>query len=352
MNFIKNLLDSPVAAIKRQRRLINSGWQLATYIFRIIILLAIGYIIIYPLFYMIVTSWRDKYSYYTSARVWIPSSIAPLFNYDTFIDATNFWPSIWTTITHEVFAALIEVATCAITAYGLARFKFKLKGVFMAGLFLTILIPETMIIIPRMITYSNVDFFGLGGGIEWLAGLVGMEIDITPNLVAPGEWPVFLGWLSELGLSTTVLPFWLPSIFAMGLRSGILIFIYIQFFKNLPYELEEAAWVDGAGPIRTFISIALPSSSVVFTTVTVFSVIWHWNDTLLASMYLKDKFPLAVQLERILTYLAGRGFYSHNKETMSIMMAGCFLFILPMLIFYMILQRKFIESIDRVGITG
>lgn len=337
MNFYEKLMNNPTLNIRRHKRALNSVWSVLTYIFRIVILLAIGYIIIYPLFYMIVTSWRDKYSYYTSARVWIPSSIAPLFNYDTFIDATNFWPSIKTTFTHEVCAGLIEVVTCSLTAYGLARFKFKLKGVYMAGLFLTILIPETMIIIPRMVTYSNMDFLGIGTGIEALVGMLGAEIDITPSIVDPRY---------------NILAFWLPSVFAMGLRSGILIFIYMQFFKNLPYELEEAAWVDGAGPIRTFISIALPSSSVVFTTVTVFSVIWHWNDNLLASMYMKDKYPLAVQLERILTYLAGRGFYSHNNETMSIMMAGCFMFILPMLIFYMILQRKFIESIDRVGITG
>lgn len=337
MNFIEKLRNNPTLDIRRHKRKLNAAWSVASYIFRIIILLAIGYIIIYPLFYMIVTSLRDRYSYYTSARVWVPSSIAPLFNYDTFIDAVNFWPSIKTTLTHEVCAGLIEVATCAITAYGLARFKFKLKGLFMAGLFLTILIPETMIIIPRMVTYSNLDFLGIGSGIEALVGMMGAEIDITPNIVDPRY---------------NLLAFWLPSIFAMGLRSGILIFIYIQFFKGLPYELEEAAWVDGAGPIRTFISIALPSSSVVFTTVTVFSVIWHWNDTLLASMYMKDKYPLSIQLDRIVTYLAGRGFFTNNNETMSIMMAGCFLFILPMLIFYMILQRKFIESIDRVGITG
>ena len=199
----------------------------------------------------------------------------------------------------------------------------------MAGLFLTILIPEIMIIIPRAVTYSKMDFLGILGLISNLTG-----VDIRPNLIG------------------SPLAFYLPSLFAMGLRSGILIFIYMQFFKGLPHELEEAAWVDGAGPIRTFVSIALPSSSVVFTTVTVFSIIWHWNDTFLASIYVKSDYPLAVSLQRIHDALFGAGFYERNPQTQSVLMASCFIFILPPLIFYMIMQRRFIESIDRVGITG
>jgi multiple sugar transport system permease protein len=121
----------------------------------------------------------------------------------------------------------------------------------------------------------------------------------------------------------------------------------------LPYELEEAAWVDGAGPIRTFISIALPSSSVVFTTVTVFAFIWHWNDSYFAALYTFEDFPLAVNLSRIIDALNSMGFYgASNVEAQAIIMASCVLFVTPPLILYIFLQRRFIESIDRVGITG
>ena len=121
----------------------------------------------------------------------------------------------------------------------------------------------------------------------------------------------------------------------------------------MPYELEEAAWVDGANPIRTFISIALPSSGVVITTVLVFSVVWHWNDAFLSSMYMNKNYPLAVSLSRITTTLNSMGYYDdQNVEAQAILMASCILFVLPPLIFYMIMQRRFIESIDRVGITG
>ena len=330
MEFIKKLLaKAPQIDQRKRRKLANKGISIFSYCFRVLILLAIGYIIIYPLFYMIVTSLRDKQSYYTAATVWIPTSIHPAFSYGKAIYSMRLWEGLTNTFVLEIVAALMEVVTCAIAAYGFARFKFKFKGLLMAGLFLTILVPETMIIIPRMVNYSKMDFFGILGFFDTLTG-----IDIRPNLIG------------------SPLAFYLPSLFAMGLRSGILIFIYIQFFKGLPYELEEAAWVDGAGPVRTFLSIAVPSSGVVFITVIVFSVIWHWNDTVLASMYVKGNYPLSVHLERINMTLAGQGFYSSNVETQSILMAACFLFIIPMLVFYMILQRWFIESIDRVGITG
>lgn len=330
-----NMLDKirnidPAAELRKRKKLLNKFGSIGYTLLRLFILTAIGYIIIYPLFHMIMTSLRSRSSFYDSARVWIPSSIEPGFMYSMAIDSTVYWEGLKNTLLMEIVAGLIEVVTCSIAAYGFARFKFKGKGIMMAGLFLTILVPETMIIIPRMVNYSNLDFLGIFG---LLGNLVG--VDLTPNLI------------------NSPLAFYLPSLFAMGLRSGILIFIYIQFFKGLPYELEEASWVDGAGPIRTFISIALPSSSVVFTTVTVFSVIWHWNDFFLASMYVKGEYPLSVHLSRIEMTLAGAGFYTgSNPETAAIMMAACVLFIAPPLVFYMIMQRKFIESIDRVGITG
>ena len=300
------------------------------YILRLLILLAIGYIIMYPLLQMIVTSIKDKMAFFDAARVWLPSGFNIKFNYSMAIDALDYFNSIKSTLVLQILSAAIEVITCAVTAYGFARFKFPYKNFWMTGLFITILIPETMIIITRVVNYSHMDFLGVLGLFYKISG-----IDLRPNIIG------------------TPLAFWLPSVFAIGLRSGILIYIYIQFFKNLPYELEEAAWVDGANPIKTFISIALPSSGVVITTVAVFSFVWHWNDSFLSSMYMRGEYPLAVNLERVNTTLFSMGYFNdQNVEAQAILMASCVLFVIPPLIIYMILQRHFIESIDRVGITG
>jgi multiple sugar transport system permease protein len=182
-----------------------------------------------------------------------------------------------------------------------------------------------------MANYSKMDILGIFGLLDTLTG-----IDLRPNLLG------------------TEAAFYLPSLFSMGLRSGIMIFIYMQFFASFPKELEEAAWIDGAGPIKTFLKIAVPSSGVAITTVLVFSLIWHWNDSMLCSMYLNNEYPLAMQLNMLPTNLTTMGYYLNPEtpETLAFQMAGCVLFVTPMLIIYMVLQRKFIESIDRVGITG
>ena len=136
----------------------------------------------------------------------------------------------------------------------------------------------------------------------------------------------------------------MPSLFGVGVRSGLFIFIYRKFFEGLPRELEEAAYVDGAGPLRTFVSVILPSSGVVFLTVTIFSTIWHWNESYMAGMYNQLNPPLAVKLETIKSTIL--------RESRQAGMAACMLFILPMLVMYALLQRKFVQSIDRVGIVG
>lgn len=309
----------------------KSAPSIAAYTIRMILLISIGFVIIYPLIYMIVTSLVSRNGFFNSTRVWIPEAISPMFNYQTTWELMDYSNSFWSTIRYELVSALIEVGACAVTAYGFARFNFKCKGLLVGVLFLTILVPDMLVLIPRMANYSNMDILGIFGLINNLTG-----VDLRPNLLG------------------TEAAFYLPSLFSMGLRSGIMIFIYMQFFSGFPKELEEAAWIDGAGPIKTFLKIALPSSGVVITTVLVFSLIWHWNDNLLCSMYLNEQYPLAMQLKLLPTTLSTMGYYlnENQPETLAFQMAGCVLFVTPMLIIYMILQRKFIESIDRVGITG
>lgn len=303
----------------------------AMFAFRMILLISIGFVIIYPLLYMIVTSLVSRNGFFNSTRVWIPEAISPLFNYKTAMELLDYGNSLKSTLFYEIVSALIEVAACSVTAYGFARFKFKGRSILLGVLFLTILVPDMMVLIPRMANYSKMDVLGILGLFDKLTG-----IDLRPNLLGSAA------------------AFYLPSLFSIGLRSGIMIFIYMQFFAGLPKELEEAAWIDGAGPVKTFLRIAIPSSGVVIITVLVFSLIWHWNDFQLCSMYLNDNYPLAMQLDMLPTNLTTMGYYLNPEtpETLAFQMAGCVLFVTPMLIIYMILQRWFIESIDRVGITG
>lgn len=310
-----------------RKRAANRAAGLLGSIFRILMLAAVGYLVIFPLVYIISNSLKTDAAFRNPLITWITSQIS--FNsYKLAFEALDYKNSILSTLLFEMVSALMEVASCAVAAYGLSRFEFRGKKIFMAFLLLMIIVPEQMIVLPNTVSYSNFSFFGITTVIN---NIFGTEI--------------------RLNILNTVLPFWMPSIFGVGLKSGILIYIYMQFFKGLPRELEEAAWIDGAGPIRTFIKIAIPSSSVVIFTVFVFSVIWHWNDYSYAVMYVNEKFTSAVQLSEIVTTLQGMGYYNSDKAS-GIILAACFIFILPVLIMYILVQNKFIKSIDRVGITG
>ena len=251
--------------------------------------------------------------------------------YEWALNCLDFWNGLKNTILFELVAAFLEIVSCSLIAYGLARFNFKGKKVLLAFLILTILVPDQMIIIPKMMNFANLDFMGIISLINKVFGA-----DIKINILNTG------------------FVFYLPSIFGIGLRSGIIMFIYMQFYKGLPKELEEAAWIDGAGLFQTYTRIALPSSGVVITTVSILSIIWHWNDYYLAVMFMNSQkaMPLAVKLSAIGDQI--RSIYSvyGGFKTTATQAAGCVLFVLPMLIMYVFLQRKFVKSIDRVGITG
>ena len=291
--------------------------------FRYFFLIAIGYIVLFQLFYMISYAFRPSAEMADPSVVWSPRN--PTF--DRFVEAfesLNYLTTLWNTVSVHIVSALIEVATCAVVAYGFARYNFPFKNVLFGFVIITIMVPQVMISVPLFLNYANFDFLGILGGLSKLFGT-----ELRPNLLDSG------------------FVFWIPSIFAAGLRSGLFIFIYRQFFKGLPYELEEAASIDGAGPIKTFMYIIVPSSGVAILTVAIFSVVWHWNEYDLSALYFNDNYPLSVRLSVVTTELANGA-----TNDRGLTMAASLLFVLPVLIMYIILQRKFIQSIDRVGIVG
>lgn len=300
-------------------------------IFKYALLCAIGYVVIFPMLSAIVTAIKDEKAFFDLSLYWLPKYIS----FDSFkvaFDAMDYGQAFLRTLSLNMVSACIEIVMCAVVAYGFARFDFKLKKLFYFLLIMTIVIPTQIYIVSMILNFKSMDVLGILGLFNKLTG-----IDIRPNIL------------------NTNLTFYLPSLFAMGLRSGILIYIYIQFFSGLPKELEEAASIDGAGPFKTFYSIAIPSSSVVIVTVSVFSIVWHWNDYYLSQMYMTGNYPLAVKLSAIEETLKLNNRFMGAASTSLIdasKMAGCVLFILPVLIFYLIIQNKFVKSIDRVGITG
>ena len=315
----KTNVDAAQSSLLMKKRALSIVINFVRYFF----LLALSYVVLFQLIYMISYSIRPATDAYNPSVVWIPS----MFTWDNFkiaMESLDVFNSAWVSVWYSEVAGLIEVFICSVIAYGFARFEFKEKGLVFFLLLITIIVPHQMLVVPMYLNFQHFDVLGIGSLINNLTG-----IDLRPNLL------------------NTAWTFYLPSLFGVGVRSGLFVFIYRKFFEGLPRELEEAAYVDGAGPLRTFLSVILPSSGVVFLTVTIFSCIWLWNESYLSSMYMTDAKPLAVMLEGFSSSAAVNG-----GDTRMSRMAACLLFILPMLLLYMVLQRKFVQSIDRVGIVG
>jgi multiple sugar transport system permease protein len=132
-----------------------------------------------------------------------------------------------------------------------------------------------------------------------------------------------------------------------------MILIFHQFFKGLPREIEDAAYIDGCGPFMTFVRVMAPNAASAFLTVFLFSVVWYWNDYFYTSTFLGKTQTLAVALSFLRVNLAEEmGQVNNVYESTAQMQAGCLLFIIPLLILYVFMQRFFVQGIERSGIVG
>lgn len=297
---------------------------------RYLLLIGLSYVLIYPFIYMLVNSFKDSVNWYDPSVVWIPKS----FTFDNYIVATQYMDytsTLVSTLFAGVIPALLSFLTCAVAGYGLARFNFRGKKLLTGIMILCILIPDPLIIIPSYDIFSHMDFLGI---LKTIYNLTGTDLRFS---VIDTPWT-----------------FIIPAIFSSGIKNGLFIYIYTQFFKGLPKELEEAAWIDGAGPWQTFLRVVLPSSGASNITVLVFSLVWYWNDYYQSQIYYSDNYTVSARLaqfnnrDTLLTEMAEQ--YSFSKAT--VLLTGCFLGILPIMIFYLFMQRKFVQSIATSGIVG
>ncbi|GAH84283.1 unnamed protein product, partial [marine sediment metagenome] len=152
-------------------------------------------------------------------------------------------------------------------------------------------------------------------------------------------------------------PFIVPSLFGQGLRGALFIYIFRQFFRGFPQELEDAARIDGAGGFRIYLQVFLPLAKPAILVVFLFSFVWHWNDYYEPSVYLMDpsKYTLPVGLINLWNSLAmimgGFGATAISIWNEGVEMAGCFLVIVLPLILYAFAQKYFVSSIERTGLV-
>lgn len=307
--------------LKKDSRLKVDAGGILSCLLRYILLIACGYVLMYPFLFMLAGAFRGTIDVTDPTVNWIPKHFS-LNNVQVAMKNMKYWASFGYTLLYGAGSVILQFCSSALAAYGLARFHFKGRTVLVALMMLNILVPAIMIIIPQYVLFYKMDFLGILGLVNQLTGT-----DLRVSIL------------------DTPFAFWIPSALGVGLKGGLFIYIFMQFFKSLPKEIEEAAWIDGAGPFRTFTSLVIPSSGTAVVTVLIFSVVWNWSDAFLPSMFLTDKYPLSVQLEYLQDFLFG-------SSDPGPLLAGCLLFLVPAILFYVLLQKKFIASISTSGLTG
>ena len=293
--------------------------------FRFIIVFGLSFVILYPILYMISTSIRPQAEMNDPSVMWIPKSI----RFENFVEIWNaieYPKTLWQTLVLNIVSSILQVGTCALTGYGFARFKFKGKNLLFGIVLLQIIVPTQIILIPQYMQFRYFDIFGL------FNGLLGDSICLVDT-----NWAMYI-----------------PAFFCNGIRAGLFIYLFRQFFRGLPKELEDAAYLDGCGPFKTFVSVMVPNAASSFLTVFIFSIVWYWNDYYVSSMYFTDGNTISLKINGVASIIS---MYLHNEirnpaDFVVWMEAGCLLAITPIVIMYVFLQKYFTEGIERAGLAN
>lgn len=281
---------------------------------RFFIIFGLAFIILYPVIYMFSCSFRDSIDMNDPSVMWIPKH----FTFDVIAETAEVMElpeTLLNTFLLNIGCSVVQVMACAFTGYGFARF----------------------------------DFFGR----KFFFGIVIMMIIVPPQIIS---LPLYSNFV-HLGLINSKLSMYLPALMGNGIRSGFMIFIFRQFFKGLPKEIEDSAYIDGCGRFRAFLSIMLPNAKSALLTVFLFSVVFYWNDYYISSLFFTDNQTVALMVKNLDSRLSVKLFNSSAvkaspREQIVWLEAGCLISVSPMLIMYTFLQRYFIEGIERSGIVG
>lgn len=308
--------------LKKQARSISVS------VIRAVLLFGMCFMILQPILNKISVSFMAEEDLYNSMVISIPEHFTTA-NYQLTSLFMDYWKTLGNTILISVTIAFLQVMVCTVVGYGFARFEFPLKKFWFACVMLMIIIPPQTISTSLYLHFRFFDIFGI---IEAMTG-------------------------STINLRGSALPYYLMSAGCMGLKNGLYIYMIRQFFRNIPKDIEEAAYVDGCGTLRTFFQIMLPDAKPILTSCFLFAFVWQWTDGLYSKMFLGNIKLLSIQLTQIAEKLGNYLIYSMGQATgasvgytQCIVSTGTLMVILPLLILYLFAQKGFVESLSSTGI--
>lgn len=238
------------------------------------------------------------------------------------IDEMYYWETLANSGFLSLAVAVIQTAICTLTGYGLARYSFPLKKIVFALAVFTMIVPMQLLLQSYYLQFMDFDVLG------FFKLFTGTSVKLINQ-----PWPILI-----------------LAVFGVGYKNGLFIFLTRQFFINMPKELEESARIDGAGFMRTFTSIMLPSAVPILVTVFLFGFSWTWTDQILTPMFMPGEKYFGMVVPAMWTPAHYKGF--HDIEIAAMTTTAVLLILFPLLIMYLALQRFFVQGIERSGLVG
>ena len=300
---------------------------------RAVLIFGLCFMIVQPLLNKLSISIRSEADLYDMTIINIPRhfSVESYRFAELMMTATK---AIKESLKLAILVSLCQVLSCTLIGYGFARFNFPLKKFLFACVILTIIVPPTTLTTPLYLYVQRFDIFGI------FKAIFGKPINMYGS-----KWPYILMCLT-----------------GTGYKSGLYIYLLRQHFRNEPKELEEAAYVDGCGKLRTFFQILLPGAVPIMVSVGLFSFVWQWTDKIYAKVFFPTTSGWVLISERLYNVAASvEGYYRalHGESakppqafTNWITSAGVLITLAPLLIIYVFAQKNFVESISQSGIKG
>ncbi len=349
------------------------------YIFRLILLVGISYIVLFPFFTKIAGSFMAPEDFVDVTVRLIPKNFS-IEMYTAVWTEQEYMSAFINTFFLSVSTALVQTFICCLVAYGLAKFKFKGNKLVFMAVILSLTIPHQTLQLSMFMKFLDFDVLGVfkflnGGGIGilndaldfvaergWIeAGVMnsiqsGVDqffgaIDIIPSATS-GIWSRFQNGYG-VTLTNSFWPLIILSLSGLAFKNGLYIFLLRQFFRGVPDELEESAYIDGSGIMRTFFTIILPLSVPMMITVFLFSFSWQWTDEFYTGLFFTSTTDtilmpdiIGIPASLVTDYAGQNLYYSAIRNTCGIMI------IAPLIVMYLFCQRYLVQGIERSGLTA
>ena len=291
-------------------------------IFRAILLFGMCFMILQPILNKISLSFMAEKDLYDTSIVIIPKNFS-VNNWKISMYLLDYTKSLINTIWVSLLVSAIEVVMCTFVGYGFSRFNFPLRRFWFFCVILLIVIPPQTLSTSLYLHFRYFKFFG-----------------------------------ATLNLKGTMLPYIMMCFTCMVLKNGLYIFMIRQYYLGFPFELEEAAYVDGCGPFVTFFRIMVPGAKPIITSCFLFSFVWQWTDSFYSNLFLGKIQLLARQVvgltDKLSIYLSrarGGGNVSVPPALAGAMNStSVLLIVIPLIILYLFCQRMFVESLASTGV--